>query len=200
MPVVIQDRTNYLLQRPPRTHPYVGVGHGRPGRYVDFKAEPHLIETELEDFVPHRDYAGVQRFFALLRHVNRPDAPFETTDCGLTQSLYQSRNSPFPDKGGWVGGRLMLMWRKVYRNYDGEVVKQLLELLRGALTRAGRARTYIGFVVGPFPTVFCATGRKGFQVDIEFAMWGDTFEEGMHRFSDVVTLIESAVEQCERDR
>ncbi len=131
MPAVIQDRTNYLLQRPPRTHPYAGVGHGARGQYYDFKAQPHLIETELEDFVPHRDYSGVQQFFALLRRINRPDAPFETTDCGLTQSLYQSRNSPFPDKCGWVGGRLMLMWRKMDQNCEPEAVKRLLKRFGG---------------------------------------------------------------------
>src|SRR3546814_4217349 len=75
----------------------------------DFKARPELVGTALEDFVPHRDCAGTDEFFALLRHINRPDGPFETTDSGLSQSLYLSSNSPFPHKDGWVGGRVMLM-------------------------------------------------------------------------------------------
>jgi hypothetical protein len=154
----------------------------------------------LEDFVPHRGYAGTQEFFALLRRINRPDGPFETTDSGLSQSLYLSRNSPFPDKAGWVGGRVMLMWRRLDRNCQRSAVKRLLRRLRGALKRAGRDYTHIGFVVGPFPTIFTATGRRGFQIDIEFAMWGDSFDDGMHRFSDVVVVLDRAVRKCERDQ
>jgi len=198
MSAVIQDRTNHFLRLPRRTHPYGGVDSESRGRYYDFKAEPGLIENALEDFVPHRACAGVQTFFALIRHVNRPGGRLETTDCGLAQSLYESRNSPFPDKSGWVGGRLMLMWRNVDRNCQQGEVNRLLKRLKAALRRAGRPYTHIGFVVGPFPTVFCSTGQRGFQVDIEFAMWGDSFEESMGRFSDAVAVIQKAVEECER--
>lgn len=200
MPAVIQDRTSQLLRRPPRPHPYARVHHDSRGQYYDFKAEPDLIESVLEDFAPHGAYEGVQQFYALLRHINRPDSPFETTDSGLSQSVYRSRNSPFPDKAGWVGGRLMLMWRRLDRNSQPAVVRGLLKRLRTKLKHAGRAYTHIGFVVGPFPTVFSATGRKGFQIDIEFAMWGDSFEEAILRFSDVVAVMDKAVRKCERSR
>ena len=36
-------------------------------------------------------------------------------------------------------------------------------------------------------------------MDIEFAMWGNTFGEAMHRFSDVVTVIEKAVRGTENN-
>ena len=94
----------------------------------------------------------------------------------------------------------MLMWRRQDRNCQPSVVKRLLRRLQGALKQAGRNYKYIGFVVGPFPTVFTATGRRGFQIDIEFAMWGDSFDEAMHRFSDVVVVLDRAVKACERDR
>jgi len=63
---------------------------------------------------------------------------------------------------------------------------------------AGGSYTHIGFVVGQLPTVFCSTGCRGFQIDIEFAMWGDSFDEAMHRLSDVVTVVRKAVEGCEK--
>src|SRR3546814_10071218 len=121
MPAAIQDRTEHLLRRPPRPHPYARVHQYVRGQYYDFKARPELIETALEDFVPHRDCAGTEEFFALLRYINRPDGPFETTDSGLSQSLYLSRNSPFPDKAGWVGGRVMLMCRRLDRDCQGQI-------------------------------------------------------------------------------
>lgn len=93
----------------------------------------------------------------------------------------------------------MLMWRNADRNCDPAAVERLVRRSKAALRRAGRPYMNIGFVVGPFPTVFCSTGQTGHQVDIEFAMWGDSFEESICRFSDVVTLIEKAVEECERN-
>ena len=114
----------------------------------------------------------------MLRHVNRPNALFETTDCGLTQTLYRSKNSAFPVKSGWVGWRLMLMYRRLDQNCQPKAVARLIQQLRAGIRRAGRRDTHIGFIIGPFPTLFCATGQGGFQIDIEFAMWGDSFEEG----------------------
>src|SRR3546814_854102 len=200
MPAAIHERSEPLLKRPPRSHPYARVHHDVRGQYYEFKARPELVGTAHEDFVPHRDCAGTVEFFALLRHINRPDGPFETTDSGLSQSLYLSSNSPFPHKAGWVGGRVMLMWRRLDRNCQAPAVKRLLSRFKGALRGAGRDYTHIGFVVGPFPTLFTATGRRGFQIDIEFAMWGDSFNEAMQRFPDVVDVLDRAIKACERDR
>ena len=129
MSISIQDRSSYLLRRPPRPHPYARVRHDARGQYVDFKVRPDLIETALEDFTPHTASSGVQDFYDLIRHVNRPEAPFETTDCGLSQRLFRSSNSPFPDKAGWVGGRVILMWRELDRNCRQKTVRWLLKQL-----------------------------------------------------------------------
>ena len=48
------------------------------------------------------------------------------------------------------------------------------------------------------PTVFCSSGRRGFQIDIEFALWGDSFDEAMHRFSDVVTVMRKQSSDAKR--
>lgn len=197
MPAIIQDRTNHLLRRPARPHPYGGVRHDAQGRYYDFKARPDLIETVLEDFTPHNSYPGVQRFYALLKHINRENGPLETTDCGLSQKLYRSCHSPFPEKAGWVGGRVMLIWRQLDRNCQWKTVRLVLKRFRRELKRVGKAYDHIGFVVGPFPTLFQTTGRKGYQIDIEFAMWGDSFDEAMQRFSNAVLVLDETIKNCE---
>lgn len=197
MSISIQDRTSYLLRRSPRPHPYARVRHDARGQYVDFKVRSDLIETALEDFTPHNANQGVRDFYNLLRHVNRPGAPFETTDCGLSQRLFRSSNSPFPDKAGWVGGRVILMWRELDRNYRQKTVRWLLKQLLRQFGRFERQYDYIGFVAGPFPTLFRATGQKGYQIDIEFAMWGDEFQEAMERFQHVVLVLDRSIKKCE---
>ncbi len=197
MSISIQDRTSYLLRRPPRPHPYARVRHDARGQYVDFKVRSDLIETVLEDFTPHNANPGVQDFYDLIRYLNRPGAPFETTVCGLSERLFRSSNSPFPDKAGWVGGRVILMWRVLDRNSRQKTVRWLLKQLLRQFRRFERQYDYIGFVAGPFPTLFRETGKKGFQIDVEFAMWGNEFQEAMERFSDVVLVLTKSIKECE---
>jgi hypothetical protein len=197
MPISIQDRTRYLLRRPPRPHPYAAVRHDSRGQYIDFKIRPDLIETALEDFAPHNASPGIQEFYAFIRHVNSPGAPFETTDCGLSKKLFRSSNSPFPDKAGWVGGRVMVMWRELDKNCRQKTTRWLLKQLLRQFRHFEKKYDYIGFVVGPFPTLFRATGQKGHQIDIEFAMWGDEVREAMERFPDVVHVLERSIKKCE---
>jgi hypothetical protein len=198
MSAIVQDRTEIMLRYPVRTHPYAGVRHDSEGQYHDFKARPELIWNVLEDFRPHAALSSVQRFYRLLRHINRPAAPFESTDCGLASRLYRSASSPFPDKAGWLGGRLMLMYRDPDQNCSKKRIFKLIRAIQRKLLVAGKDADYVGFVVGPFPTLFAETGRRGFQVDIEFAMWGDSFKEAIGRFNEVVRLMESAILEAEQ--
>lgn len=198
MPINIQDRSEYLSNRPPRVHPYRKVRHDDRGQYYDFKLQPHLIETSLEDFAPHALNEGVQEFYDLLKYINRPDAPFETTDCGLSQRLHVSRNSPFPDKAGWIGGRVMLMWRDEMKNCREKPVSWLKSQLLRQFKRYKQRHNYIGFVLGPFPTIFSTTGERGYQIDVEFAMWGDTYDEALNHFPEVVATLDRVIRRVER--
>lgn len=193
----IQDRTEHMLRRPPRLHPYENVYYDAQGQYYDFKANPNLIETVLEDFTPHNTMPGRQEFYQLLKHINRPAAPFETTDCGLSQKLYRSPNSPFPDKAGWVGGRVMIIWRELDKNCQNKAIRWLLKQSLRQLRRLELRYHYIGFAIGPFPTVYRATQKRGYQIDFEFAMWGDDFGEAMQRFPEVVGVLDQVIKKCE---
>jgi hypothetical protein len=197
MSAAVQDRTELMLRYPARTHPYSGVRHDAAGRYHDFKSNPELIGEVLEDFKPYEELSSVQHFYRLLRHVNRAGGPFESTDCGLAKRLHRSPSSPFPTKAGWLGGRLMLMFRDLDQNFSKKHIFKLINRIQRKLAHYGRHSDYVGFVVGPFPTVFVDTGKRGFQVDIEFAMWGDTVEEAIGRFEVVVRLMEKAIVDCE---
>jgi hypothetical protein len=49
--------------RPGRNHPWEAAEYDHDSRYCDFKANPELIETSLEDFAPFASERAVQQFF-----------------------------------------------------------------------------------------------------------------------------------------
>lgn len=91
----------------------------------------------------------------------------------------------------------MFMWRDLAKNCRQDTVRWVLDKLLAQFRRVERQYNYIGFVVGPFPTIFRDTGKRGYQIDVEFAMWGDSFEEAMQRFSDVVLVMDQSIKRCE---
>ena len=91
----------------------------------------------------------------------------------------------------------MLMWRELDRNCRQKTIRWLLKQLLRQFRHFERQYDYIGFVVGPFPTLFGATGQQGHQIDIEFAMWGDELQEAMERFPDVVFVLDRSIKKCE---
>ena len=89
------------------------------------------------------------------------------------------------------------MWRELDRNCRQKTIRWLLKQLLRQFRRFERQYDYIGFVAGPFPTLFRETGKKGHQIDVEFAMWGDEFQEAMERFPDVVLVLAKSIKKCE---
>ena len=63
-----------------RGHPWRGSQYSDEVEYYDFKKNPELIRTSLEDFKPYADQAATNRFYELLEWLNGPDSFLETND------------------------------------------------------------------------------------------------------------------------
>lgn len=52
--------------REPRSHPWAGAVASPGCRYYDFKVEPDLIRSVLEDFLPWSHHPAVTTFYLVL--------------------------------------------------------------------------------------------------------------------------------------
>lgn len=112
------------LENPePRLHPYQAArpyadGQPDPKGFLDFVANPELIETSLEDFMPYGHTAAVRTFYDLLRWANGPESPLATCDCGTRPpSSHKDRNSHRPIR---IHGRLFFLFRDLKLNCSAE--------------------------------------------------------------------------------
>ncbi|MCP9269846.1 hypothetical protein M5U04_17610 [Xenorhabdus sp. XENO-1] len=56
----------------------------REGQYYNFRKNPELIETCLEDFYPYSEKKAVQDFYSFLKWINSEESVLESTDCLLS--------------------------------------------------------------------------------------------------------------------
>lgn len=97
-----------------RTHPW-SFGKDDPTHlYRDFKQQPSLIRTALEDFVPLGQRPAIETFYQFLEWVNGPESALETYDCATRPpSLHQNKVS---SKLLCISGRVMLLCRDLELN------------------------------------------------------------------------------------
>ena len=166
----------------PRTHPWTDDAAGSGNRYHDFKAQPRLVRTSLEDFTPWNRYLAVETFYRLLEWLNAPGGEFESNDCEFTGP--SANPDPMFRKKLECSGCLMILYRDLPRNLS----RPLIEWLEDALHRA-LAELDPGFEWGAVGTTLMRTryidlpvpeaGQIGFQLMVSFWAWGDTEREAM---------------------
>lgn len=100
--------------REPRSHPWQGSESDAGARYYDFTAEPHLIRSSLEDFLPYQRFAAIEEFYALLERVNHPKSLLASSDCAFNPpERSESERALAPLE---CSGRLMLLYRDLAQN------------------------------------------------------------------------------------
>ena len=97
-----------------RSHPWTDAVGNSAFRYTDFRAEPQLIRTALEDFTPWEAHAAVGTFYQLLEWLNGPRSIFESNDCAFSGPA-ENEVAGMP-KRLQCSGRLMILFREIPRN------------------------------------------------------------------------------------
>jgi hypothetical protein len=177
MLVYFDKNTQAKLKSLGRQHPWTESSRDPGARFVDFKAEPHLIESTLSDFNRFRQFPAIPRFFDMMRWLNGPHSIFETNDCGL--------RPPKPTEGGpvpWmklqIYGRLTVLYRDLGRN---TIEKDFAALCSGVAEGLGTVDP--GFNFGCYgwsgwPHLFITVGplADGHVLHLDFWAWGDDDE------------------------
>lgn len=160
----------------PRTHPWVDAESDADFRYIDFRAYPEQIRTELEDWHAWRPYPATQTFFRLLEWLNGADSTLESNDCAFTGP---ARNSnPASDRPMECTGRVMVLFRDLRQNTDPQQVRTLFQNVGIGLSE--QDTTFedgaIGMTLVPvwFTTLQGSVSeQQGQQLMLSFWAWGD---------------------------
>jgi hypothetical protein len=167
---------------PGRYLPYPNVEHDTRGAYYDFRAQPELIDTVLEDFTPFNDRAAIQEFYRLLRWINGPDSPFESTDCLLRPPA--ANGTPHLGEGAslQIIGRLMIVNRDKVLNTDAMRMNVMGQRFFDAVAKVDPSWRMGAIGYAFYKAHFTELGAlsdvtTGHELSMRFWGWGNSDEE-----------------------
>jgi hypothetical protein len=200
-----------------RMQPWTEADHDPSAKYYNLREHPELTETSLEEFIGLAHYESVQRFFALLRWMNGPDSPYETTDSRMGQPRANGQRD-LADKALVRDGGLVFFfrdlelnlsadsrrWDRMYRlhvvDQDGikpainenlrRFAKRLVDELRTVNTDSLNDCIGIEYMPTLYTEALVADSMKmGNAIVVRFWLWGDTDEEIMSTFGQTVEAL-----------
>ena len=111
----------------PRSHPWTGAIANPASRYYDFKTDPELIRTALEDFLPWGHDPAVTVLYELLERLNARTSILESNDCAFSGP----HESEAPQWGKLqCDGRVMILYRELELNLSQRGIEDRLETVR----------------------------------------------------------------------
>jgi hypothetical protein len=171
-----------------RAHPWTEAEGDPRYRYRDFKAEPRLIRTSLEDFAPWNGWEAMETFYGLIEWLNGPDCILESNDSAFNGP--DGNENPEFQKALECSGRVMALYRRLPLNLSRSNVERLAHILHRNLAQMdprfqwGAIGTTImkaRYVNLPMPE----EAQVGYQLMLSFWAWGDDEAETMSHLNRV---------------
>lgn len=165
-----------------RSHPWTDGQSDASHRYYDFRAQPELIRSSLEDLQEWATYPAIETFYRLLEWLNGPESALESNDCALSGATANT-SAEFP-KRLHASGRLMILYRDLALNTSPEQIHRLTNGVAHALEAIdpdfewgaiGATIMAIRLTTLPGPP----EQQRGQQLMLSFWAWGEDEHEVM---------------------
>jgi hypothetical protein len=179
-----------------RSHPWTVATTDSESRYRDFKENPALVRTSLEDFLPWAEWPAVQRFYDIVEWINGCDSVLESNDCAFDGP--SANSTPQFARALEVTGRLMVLWRALPLN----LIRANSDWLKGALHRHLNENDteleygVVGITVFPVRYITLPPGDSqhlGFQLILSFWAWGDDERDVMANLERTISGLGAAL-------
>ncbi|MEM0983430.1 MAG: hypothetical protein AAGI17_05730 [Planctomycetota bacterium] len=191
-----------LERNVPRSHPWTHAESDATEQYVDFRARPELIRTELEDFVPLGNDPAAERFFELIEWLNGDESVLETNDAAfadLTPNPDRDR-VPFAMR---ASGRVHLFMRELRHNIGFAGAVSITNALGHHLGRTddGWRDGRVGLARLPvhFAQIEDAENRLGWLHEIHLFSYGNSEREVLDAFARCTRNVRVACEALSRE-
>jgi len=172
----------------PRSHPWIDAESNPAYRYYDFKTQPELIRSSLEDLQQWTSYPAIETFYRLLEWLNGPESIFESNDSafnGAATTAGTPSSTPLQ-----CSGRLMILYRNLVLNTSPEQMHRLTNATAQALSETDPLFEWgaIGATImsAQFTTLPGPPERQhGQQLMLSFWAWGETEAEMMRHLDRI---------------
>jgi len=180
-----------------RSHPWTSMVSDDANVYVDFKKQPQLIRSALEDFIPFKKYEFVEQFYALIEWLNSPRSLLESNDCAFNAAEDNpDRQYPYAKK---CSARLMILFRDISENCQAKSIDWLMQniLLHVSTTKPGFKAGAI--CLSQSPTCYLVLGNQpdtggiGHQVTLTFFAYGKNDRRCYENMKDVISIAQSSL-------
>lgn len=165
--------------------------------YIDFKKQPKLIRTTLEDLIPFKKWDFIEQFYRLIEWVNSSSSLLESNDCVFNPAEDNpDQQYPYAKK---CSARLMILFRDIPENCQE---KSTVWLIQNILLHASTTKP--GFKAGAMclsqsPTCYLAlgngtdTGGMGYQVTLTFMAYGKNEQRCYESMQEVLSIAQSSL-------
>lgn len=170
--------------------------------YMDFKLQPKLIRTALEDLVPFKKWDFVEQFYSLIEWLNGANSVLESNDCVFNGAEDNpDQQYPYAKK---CSARLMILFRDIPENCQDKSINWLMNniLSLAASMKPSFKAGAIG--LSQSPTCYLALGDKpdtggmGYQVTLNFFAYGKNDKRCYESMQDVLAIAQLALQRVNK--
>lgn len=144
--------------------------------YVDFKKQPKLIRSALEDLVPFKQWDFVEQFYSLIEWINGSQSRLESNDCVFNAAEENpDQQYAYAQK---CSARLMILFRDIPENCQARSIDWLMEAILQQVSMGKPGFKAGAIALSQSPTCYLAlgdapdTGGMGHQVILSFMAYG----------------------------
>lgn len=165
--------------------------------YMDFKQQPALIRTALEDLLPFTQWDFVEQFYTLIEWVNGASSLLESNDCVFNAAEENTdKQYPYAKK---CSARLMILFRDIPENCQPKSLDWLLNNIQSMASSMKPEFTTGAIGLSQSPTCYLALGDKpdtggmGYQVTLSFFAYGNNEEECYGSMKEVLKVAQNSL-------
>ena len=187
----------------PRSHPWIDSESDPACRYYNFRTNPKLIRSSIEDMQEWGAYSAIETFYRLLEWLNGSESVFESNDCAFSGATLNT--STQISKRLQCSGRLMILYRDLALNTLPEQIHWLTNATARALSQTDPAFEWgaVGATIVPvrFTTLpGPPEQQRGKQLMLSFWAWGENEREVMRNldrtFRNVTVVLRTLSDDC----
>jgi len=185
-----------------RSHPWTNMVSDDSSLYMDFKKQPNMIRTSLEDFTAFEEWSFVEQFYSLIEWINSPNSLLESNDCVFNAAEGNpDQQYPYAKK---CSARLMILFRDIPENCQQKSIDWLTNKILTLVSTIKPGFKAGAIALSQSPTCYLALGDKpdtggmGYQVTLTFMAYGKNESRCYESMKEVISIAKNSLQRVNK--